>query len=416
MTATADTTVARGTITESLVDRHREIFGKDGFLETYNVERRDVIEITGNALVSGIDPLLLGDAGVGKTWLIELVLQCLEGARKEDFFNTLVFKETPAQDILGPVSPAAMKAGEIARMMDGFLPTAVVGYVDEIFKASPTLLNSMLDLLAQRKLKVGRTIHDCRQLLVIFSSSNELPDREDLGPFRDRLGMTTVVQPVRSPEGRKRVMRIQDSFQASARNVDMSDAPKLTLDEVRQIKSEVSRIILPDAVFETMDKVQERFASAGHPPSQRRIGQMLMAIKARAWTRGESEARTDDVIVVKDMGWNLIDDAKSAHDIVMEFANVFARKASRTREALDPILAQVEEVKAEITANGGEPTEAHDTTTFEMMKQLRLLKRETNEQIESGESQGHDVSDLQSVMSEVTRAHAWVQKTMVGEE
>jgi len=178
----------------------------------------------------------------------------------------------------------------------------------------------------------------------------------------------------------------------------------------------VSRIILPDAVFETMDKVQERFASAGHPPSQRRIGQMLMAIKARAWTRGESEARTDDVIVVKDMGWNLIDDAKSAHDIVMEFANVFARKASRTREALDPILAQVEEVKGEITANGGEPTEAHDTTTFEMMKQLRLLKRETNEQIESGESQGHDVSDLQSVMSEVTRAHAWVQKTMVGEE
>ena len=56
-------------------------------------------------------------------------------------------------------------------------------------------------------------------------------------------------------------MRIQDSFQASARNVDMSDAPKLTLDEVRQIKSEVSRIILPDAVFETMDKVQEAMAS-----------------------------------------------------------------------------------------------------------------------------------------------------------
>jgi Mg-chelatase subunit ChlI len=110
-----------------------------------------------------------------------------------------------------------------------------VAYLDEIFKASPTLVNSLLDIMANRKLKVGRNVHDMRSAPVHHRvSSNELPDREDMAPFRDRFGLTKFVQPVRAPEGRKAVMRIQDEYQASARNIDMSDAPKLKLDDIRR--------------------------------------------------------------------------------------------------------------------------------------------------------------------------------------
>jgi hypothetical protein len=41
----------------------------------------------------------------------------------------------------------------------------------------------------------------------------------------------------------------------------------------------------------------------------------------------------------------------------MEFANVFARKASRMREALEPILAELDDVKKKIQDAGGEPTD-----------------------------------------------------------
>jgi MoxR-like ATPase len=405
----------RGQVSKDLVSRHGEIFNvKDGFLAAYNIEREDQIELLGLSLISGIDPLFLGDPGVGKTWMIELLLMILDGADSSDFFNTLVFKETPADDLLGQRSLPAMKAGKIERMMDGYLPKAVVAYLDEIFKASPTLVNSLLDIMANRKLKVGRETHDVRQLLCIFASSNELPDREDMLPFRDRFGVTNFVPPVRSPEGRKKVMAIQDQFQADARSIDLSDAPRISLAEVGQIRDEVRCIELPEAVFETMVKAQERWEQAGHPPSQRRIGQMLLAIKARAWTRGDSHATTDDIVVTQHMAWNHPDHAKSAHDIVMEFANVFARKAARMKEALEPILTSLAEVKKEM--GGGEPTDEQMESTFKVMRDLRRMKKEAKDQISQGEAQGQDTRDLESVLDEIDRAHNWVEKTMVGEE
>jgi MoxR-like ATPase len=408
------TAIPRGQVTDDLVKKHGEIFDpKNGFLAQYNVEREDQIELLGLTMVTGIDCLLLGDPGVGKTWLIELMLQCITGTSRGDLFNTMVFKETTADDILGPRDPMAMKKGEINRLLDGFLPTAVLAYLDEIFKCSPTLANSMLDIMAQRKLKVGKNLIDVGQLLAIFGSSNELPEREDLWPFRDRWGATQVVPPVRAPENRKRVYRIQDEFQANARTVDMTGAPKLTLDEIRQMRAEVARIEIPDVVNETLDTAYERWSGAGHPPSPRRMGQIILAIKGHAWSKGRGQATTDDILVGKDMAWNLLDHADSARNIVMEFANEFTRKANRMREALEPILTKLSEVRGTIS---GKPTDEQLEDMFKVMRDLRRSKREAQDQIEEGERQGHDVSEVRAVLDTINEAHSYIEKTMAEDD
>jgi len=417
--AIADAVVKRGTVTQALVDRHQEIFAREGWLSKYNIERDQQIELLGNALISGVDPLLIGDPGVGKTWLIELMLRCIEidpAHQDTALFNYMVFKESSADDVLGPRSLPAMKEGRIERLTDGFLPTSILAYLDEIFKCSPTMANALLDVMAQRKLKVGGVTLDLRQLLCIFGSSNELPDREDLQPFRDRWGVTNVVQSVRTPEGRKAVMRIQDEYQAAASNVDMTDAPKLTLDEIEQARREAMAIIVPDVVIESMDTAIERWSGAGHEPSSRRVGQMLKAMKARAWSRGDSHVTTDDMIVCQHMAWNHPDHRKSAHDIVMEFANVFARKASRMKEALDPVLAELSDLRNAVQAEGGEPNEEQLTRAWKVMRELRGLKKEANAQINTGHTQGHDTTDLEAVLSEVTQAHKWVEETLTGDD
>lgn len=412
------TPAKRGEVTGSLVARCEEIFSTSktnpGFLMGYNVEREEEIELLLLSLIGNIDTLLVGEAGVGKTWLIELLMLLLDGAKREDFFNTMIFKETPAQDVLGPMDLSAMKDGRIERIMDGFLPTARVAYLDEVFKGSPTLLNALLDMMAQRKLKVGRNIHDASQLLVIYGSSNELPDREDLLPFRDRWGITKVVQAVRAPENRRTVMRIQDEYQASARSIDLGSAPKLTLDEVSIIRAEVRRVEIPDQLIETMVEAQDRWGGKGFQPSQRRVGQMLMAIKARAWSRGRGTASTDDIIVCQHMAWNHPDHAKDAHDVVIEFANTFAKKAARMKEALEPVLTEITNVRDQI--NSGSNPDDHMEAGFKAMRDLRRLKRETKNDIETGQNQGHDVRDLENVLSEITRAHDWVQETLGGGE
>lgn len=399
--------------TLALVDTWQKIYAPDGFLAKYNVERDDEIEILGLSTVAGVDVLFLGDPGVGKTWAIELQLRCILGA---SLFDVLLSKDMSADEVLGPRSLIALKDDRIERLIAGFLPTANYGYLDEVFKASPTLLNPLLDLTAKRELKVAGNVIDCGQLITLYMSSNELPDREDLMAFRDRIGITKYVQPVRSPEGQKRVMSIQLGYQAGANQIDMSSAPTLTLDQINDIRREVSVIDFPESTVEAMQQAQDKWADAGHPPSQRRIGQMLRMMKARAWSQGRDHVTNDDMIVCQHMAWNHPDHAASAHDIVIEFANVFTRKAARVKEALEPILTQLDEMRGKIDSDDSEERDKAYETGWTVMRDLRRLRREAKDEIQSGQQGGHDTRELEKVMSEINKAHDYAEKALSEDE
>jgi MoxR-like ATPase len=412
-TATPAAVKARGHVTSELVSLHGEVFAKDGFLQTYNIEREIECDLLGIAVASGIDPLFIGAPGVGKTWMIEMLLMILDGAQSSDFFNTMIFKETPADDILGPRSVSAMKRDEIERMMDGFLPKALIGYLDEIFKASPTLWNALLDIMANRKLKVGNTVHSVAQLISIIASSNELPEREDALPLRDRFAMTKLVRPVESRDGRLRVMQIMDEYQADARQLDLTDAPRLSLADVQAMRREVQRVIIPEAVTESLATAQERWAGKNIEPSQRRIGQMLLGLKARAWTQGRGEAVSDDLLVLEHMAWNSPSHMGDAREVIVQFANEFSRKGLEMKEALEPILTEVSNLRNTIPSDGKLSDDQLNIGST-AAQDLRAMKRDVKEQIERGRRQGHAVTELEDVLDKVTTTQDWLKKTLVG--
>lgn len=417
------TQIKRGTVTDALVKEWASIFSKPqpsqgkpgGFMHTYNVEREEPVELLGLCLLGGIDCLFLGDPGTGKTWMLELLLLLIDGVDEDDFFSTLVFKETPADDVLGPRDLPSLKQGVIKRIVAGYLPSAILAYIDEVFKASPTLLNALLDLYANRVLKVGKERIDASQLLMIVSSSNELPEREDLAAFRDRYGLTYFVQPVRTPEGRVKVMEIQDEHQSGGNTLDLAGAPMLHLDHIAQMREEVARIEVPRPVMETMTEAQEKWESAGHPPSQRRIGQMVRAMKARAWSQGRGEVLRSDLVVCQHMAWNNPADFESCRTIVLEFSSTSAREANRLRESLEPYMTSLNDLREQV--NNASPIDRQQIVddqmvpAFGVMRDIRRLERELKDAVRRAESQGDDTTELESVAKEIRQADAYIQRT-----
>lgn len=393
--------------------KFQAIFGRDGFLAEHNVERHEEIELLGLSTVSGVDTLFLGDPGVGKTWVIELLVNL--ALSDMSLFTHLLAKDMSADELLGPRDIMAMKAGKIDRLMDGYAPTSNYCYWDEVFKASPPLLNPMLDLLANRVLKVGGRVVDCGQLISIFMSSNELPEREDLLAFRDRIGITKFVHPVKTPEGRRAVTDIQLTFQSDG--IDTSGLDPLALGDIMAIRDEVRQVDVGDAIRQMMVDAQQKWFEAGHPPSQRRIGQMWKIIKARAWSNGRTEVVADDFMPCQHMAWNHPDDAESARNIILEFASVFTRKAARLREAMEPVVASMEELKASLNA-ATEDSEKDDLLRdgFRFMRQLRKMRGEAGQQIKEGQDQGQDVSEIEAVLSDINRSYDWAQKALAGME
>src|SRR3974390_2233031 len=212
--------IALTTPMQDLLDRLNHV--RD-WLNIYCIERKEEIDLQLLATIAAIDMLLLGDWGVGKTWQIELMVKhCIvhdDGTSLgHDLFTHLCAKDQSVGEILGERDVLALQQGRVARITAGMLPTAVFAYLDEIFKSSPPLLNPLLDIFAKRELKIGGSVLDCSQLVTIFMSSNELPDREDLMAFRDRIAITKFVEGVRSPEGRRKVTDMQLAYTANPDN------------------------------------------------------------------------------------------------------------------------------------------------------------------------------------------------------
>lgn len=393
--------------------KYQALYGADGFLAKHNVEREDEIDLLGLSTFSGVDTLFLGDPGVGKTWMIELQLLCITGA---SLFDILLLKEMSADDVLGPRSLPAMKEGRLERIMDGFLPTANYAYVDEVFKASPPLLNAMLDLMAKRELKIGGKTYDAGQLIAIYMSSNELPDREDLMAMRDRIGITKFVQPVRAPEGKLAVTNIQLAHQAGNGKIDMTDAPIWTLDEIHEARSAIRQIGVPDVVKQAMVDAQDKWSDAGHPPSQRRIGQMWKVVKAHAWARGSQEVGKDDLIVCQHMAWNHPDHAASAREVILEFATAFTRKAARIRESLEPAITQLDSLRGKLDSDDADERDKAMEDAWKVMRDLRRLKKDAKAEMASGTEQGADVRELEKVLSEINRAHDYAESAFADDD
>lgn len=405
-------------MTTTAADLHLSYQNIEEWLNLNCIERREDIKLMLLSAVSAVDPLFLGDPGVGKTYMIELLVNhCIvqdDGSSLgHELFSHLCAKDQSPGELLGEKDLMALQQGRTARVMDGMLPTAIFAYLDEIFKSSPPLLNPLLDIFAKRELKIGGSVIDCGQLVTIYMSSNELPDREDLMAFRDRIAVTKFVEPVRSPEGRRAVSQLQLGQQANG--IDTTGLAPLTLSDFAQIRDQARLVTVPDTVIDIMGQIEQQCLEARHPVSQRRKRDMWKMAKAHAWARGSDTVSTDDFMILEHMLWNLASDAPSAHEIVLKFANQFVRKAAAIEEELEPIMAEMDRLKEQIeTATDREAKLDLQQSGYHFIRDLQDVVAKAKDYIKQGEGEGHDVTALKEALGKVTRAQKWTTAQLTG--
>jgi MoxR-like ATPase len=246
-------------------------------------------------------------------------------------------------------------------------------------------------------------------------SSNELTDREDLRAFRDRIGITKWVDPVRTPEGRRRVTDIQLDQQASG--LDVTGLEPLSLNDIFAIRDAVKAITVNDTMRDLMTDAEQKLFEAGVKMSQRRKGQSWKLVKAHAWANGRTEVIADDFLICQHSFWSDPDDRDKARQIVLDFASVATRKAARLREALEPVMAEVESLKAKLDATV-EESERDDLLRegFTFLRQLRKLRKEAREQVEEIKSAGQDTTMIEGVLADLDRSHAWTERALAGDD
>ncbi|AON96478.1 MoxR-type AAA ATPase virus structural protein [Acidianus two-tailed virus 2] len=106
-------------------------------------------------LMTGFPTLLVGDRGVAKTMLIELLPKVIEGLNDKDVFVVQVSEYTDPSEIFGVPDIQKLVSGEgFDLKTDGFLPSAKVAFVDEIFYTSEKVRSTLLRAVNEKKINV----------------------------------------------------------------------------------------------------------------------------------------------------------------------------------------------------------------------------------------------------------------------
>src|SRR5947209_6553867 len=134
------------------------------------IERDEEVDLVLTALLCQEHVLLVGPPGCAKSLLLDSVMGWMNGKR----FAILLTKFSVPEEIAGPISVTALKEDRYRRVTTGRLPEAEVAFVDELWKGSSAILNTLLKILNERVFENGGEVVRV-PLKLCVAASNEWP-------------------------------------------------------------------------------------------------------------------------------------------------------------------------------------------------------------------------------------------------
>lgn len=403
--ATATKTQDKAGNVASLAAKVRDIMSE---LKSELVEREIEVDLLVRSVLARTNLLLIGDPGTAKSLAIDQFMSHIEGAQ---LFKLLLAKDTPSEQVLGPVSLAALERDEFLRITNGKLPEAHLGFLDEIFKANSTVLNACLKLINERVFdNNGHSMPV--PLWSLMGASNELPgtDRDDLRAFRDRFGLTRMVDHVRTSDGMKQVLRGQ--LERNRGGQVAQAHTMLTANEVEQLQQAVAQVSVPAQVEKSLTELKTRAEAENLSISVRRYFEGVKMMQAAAILTDRTEVSTEDMKVFEHVLWTEPEDHPVAYNLTLEYAGAVTKKAAKLRGEYEESQHELNELQSEMPTDGSAPEAELMGKIGRVSNILKKLDERVGDSIESAQEEGHETGELDQLREDVKASRESVKKLL----
>lgn len=365
-------------------------------LKAAYLERDEVIDGAFCALLTGSHLLLIGPPGTAKSQLANDICGRIEGAR---YFQWLLTKFTTPEELFGAVSLKGLENDEYRRVITGKLPLAHIAFLDEVFKASSSILNTLLTVMNERIFYNGTERTDI-PLITLFGASNELPSEEDdLEALYDRFLLRYVVDYI------KEDFRFLKMLNAEAGGAAVS---KITPAELEACIAEAGKTVVPPNILKLISRIRKELGRKGIVPSDRRYKQSVSLLKARAYLEGRSEVSEEDVRFLENVLWR--DPGEKA-----EIQSVIHQALHGYRDRLRELLIQAKELDA-YSRREWENEEMLLKANIEAQTKLKQIGVRLGELVDECRERGKPIDEITQAREEIEAIQREILNRLVSEK
>jgi MoxR-like ATPase len=271
------------------------------------IEKEEVIALSLLSSVAGESIFLLGAPGVAKSLIARRLKYAYKDGRS---FEYLMNRFSTPDEIFGPVSISKLKdQDKYERIVTNYLPSANVIFLDEIWKAGPSIQNALLTVLNEKIYRNGEQEIKV-PIKALISASNELPGKgEGLEALWDRFLIRLIVDNIKD----------QNSFNAmiSSKLDSYSDTVstnlKITDVEYQLWDKAIDEIEIPENVFNVIyvirnyiEQHNQKTVNSGNQIyiSDRRWRKIVRLLRTSAFLNDRKAVDLMDCFLIKNCLWN----------------------------------------------------------------------------------------------------------------
>lgn len=326
-------------------------------------EKNTEISLSLLAALAGESVILLGPPGVAKSMVARQLKTAFRDAQS---FEYLMSRFSTPDEIFGPVSIQKLKTSDTyERAVEGYLPTADVVFLDEIWKAGPAIQNTLLTVINEKLFRNGnREMHLPLKLLV--AASNELPAKgEGLEALWDRFVIRIESRPIKLEKNfRAMLLESHADFSGStgvlghadfADNADFSGSMgksgstdfsdlKITAEEYAEWAEKICKIGVKEEVLDAISAIRKSLRAVNVDEaaerrniyvSDRRWKNIVRLLRTSAFMQDREEVDICDLLPIYHCLWQEPEERDAIRCIVIRaLFSPFAEKLVEMKNAL----------------------------------------------------------------------------------
>ena len=343
-----------------MLERFKQLLGE---MNRGIYEKETEISLSLLAALAGESIILLGPPGVAKSMVARQLKTAFRDAQS---FEYLMSRFSTPDEIFGPVRIQKLKTSDTyERAMEGYLPTADVVFLDEIWKAGPAIQNTLLTVINEKIFRNGnREMHLPLKLLV--AASNELPAKgEGLEALWDRFVIRIESRPIKLEKNFRAMLLdshadflgptdFTDSTDFSgftgglghadfADNADFSDL-KITSEEYAEWTERIDKIGVKIEVLDAISAIRKSLRAVNVDEaaerrniyvSDRRWKNIVRLLRTSAFMQDREEVDICDLLPIYHCLWQEPEERDAIRNIVIRaLFSPFADKLVEMKNAL----------------------------------------------------------------------------------